>query len=116
MPPTTTATSIETQTDHSFKPSQHEQECQTGLIDIINQSVQTDSTNIQLVSTAVQYQTDYLTEQHVICRDLTVCACVEQLVKTRQFLVDTTNKLQLPIVSNQNNSFLFFIFYFLFIK
>lgn len=110
MPPTTTATSIETQTDDLSNPIQHEKQCQTGIIDIKNQSIQTDSMNIEQISIGVQYQSDRVSEQHIICRDLTVCACVEQLVKTRQFLVDTTNKLQLPVVSEKK--IIDFSFYF----
>jgi hypothetical protein len=106
MPPTTTATSIDTQTDDLFNPIRHEKLCQTELIQIKNQSIQTDSNNsTELVSIGIQYQSDCLSEQHIVCRDLTVCTCVEQLVKTRQFLVDTTNKLQLPVVSNKINVF-----------
>lgn len=93
MPPTTTATSIETQTESSFH---QEQQCQTESIEISTQSIQTDLMNPQLVSIATQYQSDRMSEQHIVCRDLTACTCVEQLVKTRQFLVDITNKLQLP--------------------
>jgi hypothetical protein len=99
MPPTTTATSIETQTDDLSNSIRHEKQCQTGSIEILNQSIQTDSTNTQLVSIGIQCQSDRVSEQHIVCRDLTVCTCVEQLVKTRQFLVDTTNKFQLPIVN-----------------
>ncbi len=101
MPPTTTATSIDTQTDDLSNPIRHEKQCQTGFIDIKNQSIQTDSTNTELVSIGIQCQSDRASEQHIVCRDLTVCTCVEQLVKTRQFLVDTTTKLQLPVVSNK---------------
>jgi hypothetical protein len=108
MPPTTTATSIDTQTDDLSNPIRHEKQCQTGLIEITNQSIQTDSTNTELVSIGIQCQSDHISEQHIVCRDLTVCACVEQLVKTRQFLVDTTNKLQLPVVSNKKKDFLFY--------
>lgn len=109
MPPTTTATSIDTQTDDLSNPIRYEKQCQTGLIDITNQSIQTDSTNTELVSIGIQCQSDRLSEQHILCRDLTVCTCVEQLVKTRQFLVDTTTKLQLPIVckKNKRRNFLF---------
>ncbi len=95
MPPTTTATSIETQTDDLSNLIRHDKQCQTGSIEILNQSIQTDSINTEFVSIGIQCQS----EQHIVCRDLTVCACVEQLVKTRQFLVDTTNKFQLPIVN-----------------
>jgi hypothetical protein len=99
MPPTTTATSIETQTDNLSFPIQHEKQCQTGPIETLQQSIQTDSTNMEFVSTGIQCQSDLVSEQHIVCRDLTACSCVEQLVKTRQFLVDTTNKSQLPIVN-----------------
>jgi hypothetical protein len=99
MPPTTTATSIDTQTDDLSNPIRYEKQCQTGFIEITNQSIQTDPTNTELVSIGIQYQSDRVLEQHIVCRDLTVCACVEQLVKTRQFLVDTTNKLQLPVIN-----------------
>ncbi len=113
MPPTTTATSIDTQTDDLSNPIRYEKQCQTaGLIEITNQSIQTDPTNTELVSIGIQYQSDRVLEQHIICRDLTVCACVEQLVKTRQFLVDTTNKLQLPVVSNKIK-FFFYLFSFI---
>lgn len=100
MPPTTTAISIETQTEHySFSSFQQEKQSQTDFIERSNQSIQTDSTNnIQLVSVATQYQFDQISQQHIVCRDLTNCTCVEQLVKTRQFLGDITNKLQLPAV------------------
>lgn len=99
MPPTTTATSIETQTEHySFSKFQQEKHCQTESIEISNQSIQTDSIHSQFVSVATQYQSDRASEQHIVCRDLTTCTCVEQLIKTRHFLVDITNKLQLPPV------------------
>jgi hypothetical protein len=98
MPPTTTATSIDTQTDDLFHS---DQQCQTGSIQITNQSIQTDSTNPELISIGIQCQSDSFSEKHIICRDLTTCACVDQLTKTRQFLIDTTNKLQLPTVSNK---------------
>jgi len=111
MPPTTTATSIDTQTDDLFNPIRHEKPCQTELIQIKNQSIQTDSNNnnTELVSIGIQCQSDRTSEQHIVCRDLTVCACVELLVKTRQFLVDTTNKLQLPVVSNKIKFFKFIL-------
>jgi hypothetical protein len=98
MPPTTTATSIDTQTDEL---SHHEKQCQTGSIEIKNQLIQTDSTHhTELISVGIQCQSNLISEQHIVCRDLTICTCVEQLVKTRQFLVDTSTKLQLPVVSN----------------
>lgn len=109
MPPTTTAISIETQTEHySFSSFHQARQSQTDFIETSNQSIQTDSTNqMQLISTATQHQSD----QHIVCRDLTNCTCVEQLVKTRQFLVDVTNKLQLPTVcSLERNSLLFILF------
>jgi len=95
MPPTTTAMSTDTQTDDLIL---YEKQNQTEPMDMDDHSVQTDLTNIEFVSTAVQYQQQQMSDTHDICRDLTVCACVEQLVKTRQFLVDTTNKFQTPTV------------------
>ena len=106
MPPTTTATSIETQTDDLPMSVRHEKQCQTGSMEISNQAIQTDSTNTEHVSIAIQCQSDRLSEQHIVCRDLTVCACVGQLAKTRQFLVDTTNKLQVPSVSSKRKCFI----------
>lgn len=97
MPPTTTATSIDTQTELFPNTNTHEQHCQTQLIDFQDQSIQTDqnNNNNQLISIGIQYDTEHFQQQkHLLCRDLTVCNCVEQLVKTRQFLVDTTNQLQ----------------------
>ncbi|CAF0746589.1 unnamed protein product [Adineta steineri] len=94
MPPTTTATSIDTQTDNFSRPACQEKQCQTGSIGSTNQTIQTDSINPELVSIGIQYQSDLISQQHVLCRDLTVCACVEQIVKTRQFLVDTSTKFQ----------------------
>lgn len=96
MPPTTTATSIDTQTDD---PILLEKQCQTKSVEVGNQIIQTEPMNNESVSIGIQCHSDILYEPHVVCRDLTVCNCVEQLVKTRQFLVDTTNKLQLPTVS-----------------
>jgi hypothetical protein len=102
MPPTTTATSIDTQTDDLSHPICQEKQCQTGSIELRNQIIQTDSTNTELVSIGIQCESNLMSQQHIVCRDLTVCACVEQLVKTRQYLVDTSSKLQLPAVSNKN--------------
>ncbi|CAF3318564.1 unnamed protein product [Rotaria socialis] len=102
MPPTTTATSIDTQTDDLLShPILHEKQCQTRPNEVRNQSVQTESMNNESVSIGIQYHSDLMSQQHVVCRDLTACTCVEQLVKTRQFIVDTTTKLQL---SNSNRS------------
>jgi hypothetical protein len=102
MPPTTTATSIDTQTDDLSHSISHDKQCQTGSIEIKNQLIQTDSANTELISIGIQCQSDLMSEKHIVCRDLTACTCVDQLVKTRQFLVDTTNKLQLPNVSNKS--------------
>ncbi|CAF1260748.1 unnamed protein product [Rotaria sordida] len=100
MPPTTTATSIDTQTDDLLShPIHHEKQCQTQSIEIINQSIQTESINNESVTIGIQCHSDLISEQHVVCRDLTVCTCVEQLVKTRQFLIDTSIKLQLPNIN-----------------
>ncbi|CAF0873268.1 unnamed protein product [Rotaria sp. Silwood1] len=100
MPPTTTATSIDTQTDDLlYQPILHEKQCQTKSIEVINQLVQTETIHNESVSIGIQYQSDFIYEQHVVCRDLTTCTCVEQLVKTRQFLVDTSIKLQLPNIN-----------------
>ncbi|CAF0804230.1 unnamed protein product [Adineta steineri] len=99
MPPTTTATSIDTQTDNFSRPACQEKQCQTGSIGSTNQTIQTDSINPELVSIGIQYQSDLISQQHILCRDLTVCACVEQIVKTRQFLVDTSTKFQSAPVS-----------------
>ncbi|CAF2945829.1 unnamed protein product [Rotaria sp. Silwood2] len=102
MPPTTTATSIDTQTDDLLShPILHEKHCQTKSIEIINQSIQTEYINSESISIGIQCHSDLVSEQHVVCRDLTACTCVEQLVKTRQFLIDTSIKLQLP---NTNRS------------
>ena len=99
MPPTTTATSIDTQTDDLMFLNSHEEQCQTDSIILQHQAVQTESNDYQLTSVSVQCQINSdIHEHHLICRDLTACVCVDQLVKTRQFLVDTTNKLQLPTV------------------
>lgn len=79
----------------------NEEQCQTESVDIEHRSIQTDSTLVKTISVAVQCQQDSnFNEQHHICRDLTSCACVEQLVKTRQFLVETTNKFQSISVSH----------------
>ena len=94
MPPTTTATSIDIQTDDFMYPILEDKQCQTKSIDIQHQSIQTDVISKQFISIGIQHQS----EEHLVCRDLTICGCVEQLVKTRQFLLDTTTKLQLPTV------------------
>ena len=99
MPPTTTAASIDTQTELFPNTVTQEQHCQTLFIDTQNQSIQTESTNQQSISTGVQYDVEHIPQQqHLLCKDLTVCTCVEQLVKTRQFLADTTNQLQSTVV------------------
>ena len=108
MPPTTTTTtSIDTQTEDFSPIIVHEKQCQTQLIDTVNQLVQTEMPNDQLVSGDSRSSSNFLSEQHLVCRDLTVCSCVEQLVKTRQFLVDASVKLQLPTVRKrkQNNKY-----------
>ena len=93
MPPSTTATSVDTQTDDPFSRPGEEKECQTGPMEIQHQSMQTDRIDNESTSVGTQCQSS----EHLVCRDLTVCTCVEQLVKTRQFLLDTTTKLQLPV-------------------
>lgn len=104
MPPTTTSISINTQTDDLFS-SRHlqEKESQTSSIELLHQSIQTESLNNDFISIGIQYDSDLISEQHVLCRDLTTCTCVEQLVKTRQFLVDTTTKFQTLSVSYREN-------------
>ncbi|UJR38458.1 hypothetical protein I4U23_031126 [Adineta vaga] len=101
MPPTTTASSTETQTDHLSHSIGQEKQCQTRSIEVTNQTIQTDSSNTELISVGIQYQLDLSSssQQHVVCRDLTVCACVEQLAKTRQFITDTSSKLQLTSIN-----------------
>ena len=103
MPPTTTAASIETQTDLSSHSIVQEKQCQTGSVEMANQTVQTDSSTTELVSVGIQYHSASSSseqqQQHIVCRDLTVCACVEQLVKTRQFICDASAKLQISSVS-----------------
>jgi hypothetical protein len=104
MPPTTTAASIETQTDQSSLSAGQEKQCQTSSSEVTNQIVQTDRSKIELVSVGIQCQPDLSSQQHIVCRDLTVCACVEQLVKTRQFIAETSTKLQLTPVSDQQRA------------
>ncbi|CAF1331695.1 unnamed protein product [Adineta ricciae] len=101
MPPTTTAASIETQTDLSSHSIVQEKQCQTGSVEMANQTVQTDSSTTELVSVGIQYQSALSSsqqQQHIVCRDLTVCACVEQLAKTRQFICDASAKLQVSTI------------------
>lgn len=74
MPPTTTAMSIETQTDDSSRPVHFDRTSQTELNPVEHRSCQTE---------------DHV--EHFICRDLTRCVCVEQLVKTQEFLNDASS-------------------------
>ena len=99
MPATSVATSIEIQTDETCRAPLHEQQCQTEPVDVQHRSIQTEEKTHLLISTAAQCESNLLAEQHIVCRDLTACACVEQLVKTRQFLLETNTKVQVPAVS-----------------
>ena len=74
MPPTTTAMSIETQTDEP-SPLRLDRLTQTETRLGEDQSCQTENN-----------------AEHLVCRDLTRCVCVEQLVKTREFLVESRTK------------------------
>ena len=46
--------------------------------------------------------------KHLLCRDLNVCTCVEQLVKTRQFPIDTTIQVQHPTIRGSSSLWDFF--------